>query len=381
MAYHKRELEKVLNRYLNSFPVIAITGPRQSGKSTLLLHALSKKYNYITFDDPKIVADFTNDPDGFMQRNANRVIFDEVQYVPEIFRYLKIAVDNDRSNYGKFILTGSSQLLLQKNITESLAGRIGLLTLLPFQLSELPTKLLEESIYQGSYPELVNRNYKEKELWYSGYVASYLNKDVRILSNIGDLRDFQRFITLLAANTAQIINMQKYANDIGVSVPTIKRWISILEASYIIFTLPPFYKNFGKRITQRPKIYFYDTGLVTYLVGITTKQHYEQGPMSGAIFENYVVTEILKKEIHQANNAKLFYLRTNNNVEVDLIIERPTYKEFIEIKKTATFNPNMVKPLMQFMGKNDKGYVLYNGATYPYGDNIKIINYKNYLKQ
>jgi predicted AAA+ superfamily ATPase len=380
MKYYKRELEKILYKYLQAFPAIGITGPRQSGKSTLLLHSLVDDYTYVTFDDPKAVADFNEDPEAFIDRHNNHVIFDEIQYVPEIFNYIKIAIDKDRHNYGKFILTSSSQFAFLKNVSESLAGRIGLLTLLPFQFREMPKRLLADSVFKGSYPELVDRKYTNNDFWYSAYFDTYLHKDVRSLSNIGDIRDFQRFIHLLAANAAQILNMNNYANAIGVAIPTIKRWLSILEASYIIFLLPPFYKNFGKRITKRPKIYFYDTGLISHLVGITDATQYEKGPMAGRIFENYIISEILKKETHAKTNAELFYLRSSNMLEIDLIIDRKQYKEMLEIKKTATFRPKMLQPIKEFMEANDKGYLLYNGKVYPYTKNIKIMNYKEYLK-
>lgn len=295
MAYVKRVLESGLLAYLHNFPVVGLTGPRQSGKSTLL-QALLPNYKYLTFDDYKLQDFLQSDPEAFMATYSEHIIFDEIQKMPELFNYLKIAVDNDRMNYGKFVVTGSSQFSSIKNITESLAGRIGLLSLLPFQFSEMPTELRSLSIFKGSYPELVNRSYREASAWYSSYIDTYLNKDVRTLSNIGDLRDFQRFITLLAANTAQILNLSSYARDLGVAVNTIKRWLSILEASYIIYLLPPFYKNYNKRVVKSPKLYFYDTGLVSYLVGITTQQLYENGPMAGSLFENYLVTEILKKK-------------------------------------------------------------------------------------
>lgn len=319
----------------------------------------------MTFDDIKNVEQFSLDPEKFMNIYQNKIIFDEVQNVPELFNYIKIAVDNDRQNYGKFILTGSSQFAFLKKVSESLAGRIGLLTLLPFQYSEMPKKSRKKSIFRGSYPELVNRDYQSSNPWYSSYINTYLSRDVRTLSNIVDMRDFQRLISLLAANTSQTLNMSQYANDLGVSVQTIKNWISVLEASYIIFLLPPFYKNYGKRITKRPKIFFYDTGLVSYLTGISTQELYEKGPMAGSIFENYVISEVLKQEIHGDTNSKLYYYRTTSG-EVDLIIDRKTHKEFIEIRSSATFRPQMIAAVEQLTKKTDKGYLLYNGKKVPY---------------
>ena len=379
MKYIKREIEKTVLRYLQAFPVVGITGPRQSGKSTLLQH-MFKNYTYVTFDDHRNVGYLEEDPDGFMQQYSNRIIFDEVQNVPSLFNLIKLYVDRDRQNYGKFILTGSSQFSFLRQVSESLAGRIGLLSLLPFQYKEMPRKLLNQSIYKGSYPELVMRDYRDNDIWFASYFDTYLNKDVRVLSNIGDIRDFQRFISLLATNVTQILDMSNYARDLGVSVPTIKRWVSVLEASYIIFLLPPFYKNYGKRIVKRPKIYFCDTGLVSHLVKISTKEQYENGPMAGSIFENHVVSEILKKELHQKSLAELFYLRTSHGVEVDLIIDRKQKKELIEIKKISTFKIKMADGIKQFLEPQDQGFLLYNGEDYSYKDNIKVINYTSYLK-
>lgn len=377
--YIQRVLEPILREYLQAFPVLGLTGPRQSGKSTLLRHIL-RDYKYVTFDDYKLIDFFHHDPEKFIQTYSNKVIFDEVQKVPELFNYIKIAVDNDRKNYGKFVLTGSSQFIFLKKVSESLAGRIGLLSLLPFQYVEIPPALRENSIFRGGYPELVVRDYKNDHAWYSSYFDTYLNKDVRELTNIGDMRDFQRFVNLLAASAAQILNMSRFANDLGVAVNTIKRWLSVLEASYIIFLLPPFHNNYGKRIVKSPKIYFYDTGLLSYLVGIDNELLYSKGPMAGSIFENYIVSEIMKKELHNKTNASLYYLRTSNGVEIDLIVDRKIQKEFIEIKNSATFKPKMIEAVEQFIGKNDKGFLLYNGANFPYSKNISIINYSDYLK-
>lgn len=378
MEYTYREIEVKVLQYLENFPVVGITGPRQSGKSTLLKHLLPN-YQYITFDDYKTVDLFYEDPEGFMQKYHNQVIFDEAQKVPEIFNYLKIAVDNDRQNYGKFVVTGSSQFTLVQNISESLAGRIGLLSLFPLQFSELPSSAQSAAIYKGSYPELVLRNYTLSSEWYSSYLDTYVNKDVRSLANIGDLRDFRRFLAFLAANIAQILNLSSCAKELGVSVPTLKRWLSVLEASYIIFLLPAYFNNLGKRIVKSPKLYFCDTGLAAYLVGIETEEAYSQGPMAGSFFENYIVSEVMKRETHHKTHAELFYLRTSNDVEIDLIIDRKRYKEFIEIKKTSTFKVTMIKPIKQILQENDKGYLIYTGNKFDYSDTIIAIPYRDYL--
>lgn len=378
MVYVPRVIENSLSRYLGAFSVIGITGPRQSGKSTLLKEKL-QTYQYVNFDDPTMTMLFEDDPVGFMKVYNDRVIFDEAQYVPELFRYIKMAVDNDRDNYGKFVMTGSAQFSMMQNITESLAGRVGLLSLLPFQYSEIPAMFRQASIYRGAYPELVQRGYIESDLWYGAYIDTYLNKDVRNMSQIGDLRDFQRLVSLLAANVSSTLNLSTYATDIGVSVPTIKRWISILEASYIIFLLPPYFENKGKRIVKSPKIYFYDTGLVSYLTGIKNQELYEKGPMSGQLYENYMISEILKKERHTQTQSTLYYLRTSTGQEVDLIIDRKSTKEWIEIKKSATFRPKMLESIKAFMGNDDTGWLLYCGESMKAMGNVQVKNYADYL--
>ncbi len=377
--YLPRAAETTLKRYLSAFPVIAITGPRQSGKSTLLQHVLPL-YRYVSFDQLKNVEYFESDPDGFMAEYNDHVIFDEVQFVPTIFHAIKVAVDKDRKNYGKFAITCSSQFSHLKNVSESLAGRVGLMTLLPLQYSEMPKALLKESIFRGAYPELVTRDYRESELWYNAYVETYLNKDVRALSNIGDMRDFKRLVQLLAAQVTQLLDLSQYAKDLGVSVPTIKRWISILEASYIIFLLPAYHANFGKRIIKSPKLYFYDTGLVSYFVGIKNRELYEQGPMAGSLFENYIVSEILKKNVHTASMAELFYFRTSDKSEIDLIVDRKNTQDFIEIKKTSTFSPRFITTLKKYCEEPNQGYLLYNGKEFPHHGNIHIITYADYLE-
>lgn len=376
--YHHRVLENKLSEYINHFSAIGLTGPRQSGKSTLLLHQL-KDYQYVTFDDFRTVMLYHDDPNKFMRIYSNKVIFDEVQKVPELFNDIKIAIDSDRYTTGKFILTGSSQFNLIKNITESLAGRIGLLSLLPYQYAEMPAQLRYQSISQGAYPELVNKNFEFATDWYSSYLDTYITKDVSDLANIGNKRDFRRLISLLAANTSQLLNMSNYAKELGIDVKTVKRWISVLEASYIIFLLPPYYKNMGKRIVKSPKIYFFDTGLVSYLTGINSKESFEQGPMLGSLFENYIVSDILKRELHNKSHAELFFYRSSNGEEIDLIIDRKNSLELIEIKAGETFTPRMTKEIEKFNDQNTTGYLLYRGKTKTYLPNIHVLNYQEYL--
>ncbi len=380
MEYQPRKAELLLQCHSKASPVVGVTGPRQSGKSTLTRHAMPD-YTYVTFDDLQTREFFHEDPQGFMQYYNDRVIFDEVQNVPEIFSRLKLAVDQDRDNYGKFVVTGSSQFNLLRNISESLAGRMGLLSLLPYEFSELTINARQEVILKGSYPELVGRVYFESELWYSSYIDTYLNRDVRLLTNIGDMRDFQRFISLLAASVAQQINYSSYAKVLGVSVPTVKRWLSILEASYIVFLIPPYFKNYNKRIVKSPKLYFYDNGLVNYLTGNKTMEQLHQGPMGSSLFENFVVSEVYKREQHRGLNSELYYYRTSQGSEVDLIIHRGNHKELLEIKHAQTFRSKMTEHMSSIMEEGDRALCIYRGETLPPRNNIAIENYAEYLLQ
>lgn len=378
MSYLPRKLEPTVQRYQQQFPVVAVLGPRQSGKSTMLLH-LFPDFKYVTFDDYEQVSFFEDDPKGFIAQYSDKTIFDEVQKAPKLFDYIKITVDEDRNRYGRFILTGSSQFHLVRQISESLAGRIGLLTLLPYQLSELPEQYRSMSVYKGSYPELINQDYKNTRDWFSAYLDTYINKDLAQISRIIDIRDFRRLISLLAAHVSQEVNFSNYAQQLGVSVLTVQKWISVLEASYIIFLLPSYHHNYGKRIVKRPKCYFYDTGLVAYLTGILNEELFKKGPLAGALFENHVIADILKKELHSKTHAEIFYYRTSNGVEVDLIIDRKNKKSLIEIKLSSTFHPKMAAAMKLLLEENDDGFVLYAGDKFPYLENIHVMNYQDYL--
>lgn len=379
MKYIPRIAESIVQTYLKEFSVVGITGPRQSGKSTMLNHLLRSRYRYVTFDDYRITEWFNNDPVGFMEEFSDKVVFDEVQIVPEIFRHIKLAVDRDRKRYGKFVLTGSSQFAFLKGVSESLAGRIGLLTLLPFQYAEIPKSQKKKSIAMGGYPELVLKKYARSTDWYSSYLDTYLTRDIRALSNIGDIRDFRRCISLLAARAGQILNMSEISRDIGVTVATIKKWISVLEASYIVFLIPPYYKNLGKRIIKSPKIYFYDTGLLSYLLGIESLKMFEQHQHYGYLFENYVIAEIAKKETHRKTHSELFYFRTNHGVEVDIVIDRRATLEYVEVKSASKFQPDMIRGIMTLLKEKEKACVLYRGKSFSYSNNIDVNYFGDYL--
>ena len=356
MKYIHRSIEPTIERLLRSFPCIAVTGPRQSGKSTLLMNTL-KHYRYATFDDPVTRQQAINDPLFFLDTVGENAIIDEIQYVPQILSYIKMWVDRHRDKKGVFVFTGSQQFTMIKNLGDSLAGRIGLLELLPFSVSEkehhmIPStslKAFTHAALTGSYPELVVDKTVDVYSWYGSYIRTYLERDIRSIYNIGSLRDFQRFLQFLAGRCSQILNMSQIANDLGISVPTVKSWLSILEACRVVYLLPPYYRNLGKRITKSPKIYFTDIGIVTYLTGIKDKDHLMQGPMAGALFENFCIQETIKLYFNTGQTPRIYYLRTGNNLEIDLLIEGPAQTLLpVEIKLSKTPSPGMGANIIRF---------------------------------
>lgn len=331
MTYISRQIESKIEQLIHSFPSLAVTGPRQSGKSTLLINTL-KSYKYVSLDDPLTREQAISDPQFFLDSTGERTIIDEIQYAPQLLSYIKIWIDKHREKKGVYVFTGSQQFNMIKDLGDTLAGRIGLLDLLPFSVSEKRkiAKLGNTLDYfvhaalTGSYPELVVDKRVDIQSWYGSYIQTYLERDIRSIYNIGSLRDFQRFMRLLAGRCAQVLSLSDFAKDLGISVPTIKSWLSILEASRIIYLLPPYYNNLGKRVIKSPKLYFLDIGIVCYLTGIRDRHHLLQGPMAGALFENFCMQETVKQFFNQGLLPQLYYLRTSNNLEVDLIIECPS---------------------------------------------------------
>jgi len=356
MSYIHRLIESNIKSILNTFPSLAITGPRQSGKSTLLINVLPD-HNYITLDDPLTREQALSDPRFLLDTAGEKAIIDEIQLAPQLLSYAKMNIDARREQKGKYVFTGSQQFAMIKNLGDSLAGRIALLELLPFSVAEKKTTLplqttLEYFIHaclRGSFPELVVNQSLDTTIWYGSYLQPYLERDIRSIYNVGDLRHFQRFMQLLAGRVAQVLNLSGFANDLGISVPTVKKWLSILEACRIVYLLPPYYNNLGKRVTKAPKIYFLDCGLVCYLTGIKDEEHLIKCPMAGALFENFCVQETVKLFCNKAAFPRLFYLRTNNNLEIDLLIEKSLGSIVpVEIKFHKTPNMAMGSNLQRF---------------------------------
>lgn len=349
--YIPRLLGSTLKQAVEQFPAVLVTGPRQSGKTTFLLEERAQSTAYICFDDPLERGFALEDPNGFLDRFKDRpVILDEIQYVPEILPYLKMRIDRNRDETGKWLLTGSQRFQLMKNVSESLAGRIAILELLPFNLLETGVERiadLESLIWVGQYPE-PTLHQGRRELWMSSYIQTYIERDVRQLQNVKDLRTFETFLQLGAAVHGQTFNTATLSRKCGVTLPTIKAWASVLEASYLCHFLPPYFNNFGKRLVKTPKLYFLDSGIVSTLTRQPGGDAALAGSMGGALFEGWVISEARKVFNSAGKRADFYFWRSNDGLEVDLIIQAGEHLYPVEIKLTATPSVKHVEPLNRF---------------------------------
>lgn len=369
----KRELYEKLLSY-TKFPVIAVIGPRQSGKTTLVKEAFSH-YKYLSMDNEATLAFALEDPERFLQtyEHEQGIILDEFQYAPKITSYIKRIVD-EKKRPGYFVLTGSQNFLTNSLITESLAGRVGILNLLPLSMSELKQAgLLPERadtmIIQGGYPRLYAEQFAPEEL-YNSYIRSYIEKDVRQLINITNLSTFQRFLQLCAGNVGQLLNINALATECGVSFATIRHWLSILEASYIIFLLPPYFNNFKKRLIKSPKLYFFDTGIACTLLRITSPEILAVSPFRGPLFENMIITDLYKQYCNRGTIPPLYFWRDQSGAhEIDCILDEGIMHVPLEIKSGQTINPLFFKGLEYWYtltqtdsAHNNLGYLIYGGT-------------------
>jgi len=343
--YRPRLLAPTLRQALAGFPAVLVTGPRQSGKTTFLQKEIGADAEYVTFDDP-IERDFALvDPAGFLGRFSGRsVILDEIQYVPGLLPRLKMAIDAKPRRLGRWLLTGSQQFGLMRDASESLAGRVAILELPPFSHLEYPRRSLEASLWNGGYP-VPALHPERRELWLRAYVATYLERDVRQIRNIPDLRTFTQFLGLAAARHGQEFHPAEFARDLGISQPTAKQWASVLEASYVAYILPPWFRNYGKRIVKAPKFYFVDAALAAYLTRLPDAASALSGPMAGALLEGWVVIEALKAFMALGRKPDLFYWRSHDGLEVDLLILIDGRLQAVEIKLTSTPLPAHTDPL------------------------------------
>lgn len=366
-----RAAEGTIRSLLRGFPVITITGPRQSGKTTLAKTIFSGK-PYASLEDPDVRLIAQEDPRAFLERFPDGAVLDEVQRCPDILSYLQTAVDAD-GRMGLFILTGSQQFGLLSGVTQSLAGRTAFVELLPFSIDELEKagklpKRLDDMLIKGGYPPLYDRDITVRA-WFAAYVTAYIERDVRQVIKVQELETFQRFVRLCAGRTGQLLNLTSLAADCGITHNTAKSWISVLEASYIIFLLRPHHANFNKRLIKAPKLYLYDAGLVSWLLGIQTPQQLETHPLRGNIFETFIVAELMKARLNSGERPNLYFWRDSNGNEVDVVIEHGQKLMPVEIKSGRTVARDFFSGLEKWIamaGDLSSGPTLIYGGTDTY---------------
>ncbi len=345
-----RIIKKEMDIYKTKYPILALTGPRQSGKTTFLKTQF-QDYRYVNLENIDTRNFALNDPNGFLELYDKYVIFDEAQQAPQLFSYLQTKVDEDKI-MGQYILSGSQNFNLMQNITQSLAGRVALFKLLPFDIKEMQNAnwLSDDyaiNLQKGFYPAIYDRNIPSK-VFYSNYVETYVERDLSQIIQVKDLKQFQKFITLCAARVGQLVNLNSLANECGISQPTAKSWISVLESSYILYQLQPYFSNINKRVTKSSKLYFYDTGLLCYLLKINDATSLKSSALKGSLFENYVINEFIKKNYHNNLLYSFWFWRDAVGHEVDLIWQESELLNIVEIKATKTIMSDLFKGLNYF---------------------------------
>jgi len=376
-----RNIERVLFALLQKYPAINITGPRQSGKTTLVKN-LTNDYNYFSLENPDTRLFAESDPRGFLSSAGKKFILDEVQYVPELFSYLQEILDNSSEN-GKVILLGSQSFLMNQHISQSLAGRVASLKLLPLSYSELKSANLNSQnidtiLFKGGYPRLYNEDI-EPVHFFPHYIETYLQRDVRLLRNIENLTAFVRFIKLCAGRVGSILDLSSLASDAGISVNTAKSWLSLLEASYILYFVQPYSGNVNRRMIKSPKLYFYDTGLVCSLLNIEQEKQLETFYLRGNLFENFVFSELIKVRFNAGLPANYNFLRDSKGVEIDCVQELPEGIRFIEIKSSATLSADHIKNIrsLKKIFSKTEDYTVYSGREEPIFHDVKFVNWQN----
>lgn len=378
----QRTAESELRALASQYKAVAVVGPRQSGKTTLVRWVFKDK-PYINLENPDTRLFATDDPRAFLSNYPNGAILDEAQRVPELFSYLQQILD-ESATLGLFIITGSNNFLLQENISQSLAGRIGYLNLLPLSIDEIDNVTLtpDTLMFNGGYPIIYNQQI-EVSKWYSNYIRTYVERDVRLLKNISNLNTFEKFLRLCAGRVGQLLNMSNLAIETGVDVKTISAWISVLETSFLVFKLQPYHENHNKRVVKMPKLYFYDTGLAMALLGFENENHLNLHPYRGQIFENMIILEFLKKRFNKGKSNNLYFWRDNVGNEVDLIIADGSTITPVEIKSGQTITNDYFKGIQYWnkISKTEGGYVIYGGNTQQVrGNGIYIMPYNQIKK-
>jgi predicted AAA+ superfamily ATPase len=342
VRYVARELEGTLRKAAARFPAVVLTGPRRAGKTFLLQHVLPDA-DYVLLEDPDVVARFRNDPHGFLDARRPPAILDEVQNVPEVFAYVRSRIDREPRRPGRWFLTGSQEAPLMRGVTESMAGRAAVLQLLPFSVRETA----RVSVLRGGFPEVLAAP-RTARLWFTSYLQTYLERDVRAVTAVRDLATFRRFLALVASRHGQVLNKSDLAAPLGVSVPTITQWLGVLEVTAQIVIVPPFYENLGKRLIKSPKIYLADSGLACYLLGIETEAELERSPFLGVLLEGFVAAEVSKAQAHAGRRRELYYFRDQQGLEVDFILPGSAGAlRLVEVKTTRTPLPAMARSLQR----------------------------------
>ncbi|MBI4802485.1 MAG: ATP-binding protein [Elusimicrobia bacterium] len=403
----ERTLGLALKTAVKTFPAIVVTGPRQSGKTTLLKSVFGKTHKFVSLENPDVRSRARQDPLLFLTQYAPPVIIDEIQYVPELLSYIKTKIDEDRKP-GQWLFTGSQNFVLMAGVSQSLAGRAAILSLLPLSYAELINRggttrdvdsliagldlglktagkvSLSDLILRGQYPEPAANTAVNRELWCSSYISTYLERDVRNLAHIGDFQQFEIFLKICASLTGQILNMSNISREIGVSVPTIKRWLSVLETGYQVYLLYPYYKNVGKRFVKSPKLYFTDPGLASYFLGINSREALLSSPSFGNLFETMVVMDFMKRFYHCGQKPSMYYFRTQDGLEVDLVIERRNDLHLFEVKSAMTITPKHAFSLVKAAGdlkSTVKSATLISASedNFPIREGVRNFNWQNIL--
>ncbi len=378
-----RQATSTLQRLAKGFPILALTGPRQSGKTTLAKHVFAQKA-YVSLENPDELEFANSDPRRFLARFNQGAILDEVQRCPALLSWLQSLVD-ERAVMGDFVLTGSAQFELIAGITQSLAGRVGRVELLPLSALELKTanKLpndLNTMLLQGGYPSLYDREVSPQD-WFSNYIATYIERDVRQLIAIRDLSQFQRFVKMCAARSGQLLNLAALGADCGLSATTAREWLSVLEASYLVTRIQPHHQNFGKRLVKSPKLYFLDVGLMAWLLGIRDANSLDTHASRGALFETFVVSELIKQRFNQGHPSDLYFWRDSTGHEVDVLLDTPEGLQAIEIKSGSTFATNWIKSIQKWQtlaGSNGlTPQIIFGGTGLYERENCQVIGWQD----